>query len=49
MRIKIITAYGGGPAGYEMQASFLGSIDAYNTHCPLVIALAAKGPNGEGA
>lgn len=42
MRIKVITAYGG-PAGYEMQASFLGSIDAHNAHCPFSNCLGAQG------
>lgn len=48
MRIKIITVYWG-PAGYEMQASFLGSIGTHNAIVLLVIALAAKDPNEEGA
>lgn len=47
-RIKIITAYWG-PAGYEMQASFLGSIERIRPIVFLVIALVPKGPNGEGA
>ena len=48
MRIKIITA-DPGPAIYEMQASFLRSVGAHNTHCPSSNCFGPKGLNGEGA